>query len=136
MRLPTWERDYWQLRSGEQAHRESPATFWIPPLEQRQALKPGQAAKLFFEVESADQNGVIIRQGERMWVIVAEKCGEFYIGILDNQPASVESSKKVYLCFGAEIPFLPEHIIDIADPPKEYSDWQLSQKPERIWSRD
>ena len=66
-----------------------------------------------------------------MWVLVAERLGGGYIGILDSQPASVERSDNVYLCFGAEIPFFPEHVIDIADPPAEYVEWQLSQPPER-----
>jgi hypothetical protein len=71
-----------------------------------------------------------------MWVIVSERQDGYYIGLLDNQPASFEPSDDVYLCFGAEIPFSPEHVIDIADPPQEYVAWQLSQKPERIWPRD
>jgi hypothetical protein len=41
----------------------------------------------------------------------------------------------VYLCLGAEIPFLAEHVIDIDTPPQDYADWQLSQNPERIWPR-
>jgi len=71
-----------------------------------------------------------------MWVIVSEKRGKYYIGILDSRPASFEPSDDVYLCFGAEIPFLAEHVIGIGDPPEEYSNWQLSQAPERKWPRD
>ena len=69
-----------------------------------------------------------------MWVIVSERIGEYYIGILDSKP-SLEPSDDMYLVFGAEIPFLPEHVIDIGHPPKEYQDWQLSQPPERKWPR-
>src|ERR1041384_2492430 len=75
MRLPTLERDYWQLRSGEEAHRKRPKDFWIPPLEQRQNLTRGQAAKLMFDIESTDDAGKIHLEGERMWGIVAERCG-------------------------------------------------------------
>ncbi len=39
------------------------------------------------------------------------------------------------LCMGAELPFLPEHVIDIGDPPAEYVEWQLGQEPERRWPR-
>lgn len=135
VRLPSFERDFWQLRSAEQSHREHPDTFWIPPLEQRRSLKRGQAARLIFDIEGQGENGDVERQVERMWVIVAERVGDGYIGILDHQPASIETSEGVYLCFGAEVPFLPEHVIDIGDPPVEYAEWQLSQQPERRWPR-
>jgi hypothetical protein len=136
MRLPSFERDFWQLRSAEQSHREHPDTFWIPPLERRQGLKRGQSARLIFDIEGQDEDGAVEVQGERMWVIVAERIGDTYIGILDNQPASIEPSENVYLCFGAEIPFLPEHVIDIGEPPADYAEWQLRQQPARRWPRE
>jgi hypothetical protein len=71
-----------------------------------------------------------------MWVTVAERVGDFFIGILENQPACLEPAENVYLCMGAEIPFLPEHVIDIADPPGDYVEWQLGQALERCWPRD
>jgi hypothetical protein len=135
MRLATFERDFWQLRSGEESHREHPDTFWIPPLEQRQSLERGQAARLIFEIEGEEEDGTVSVQGERMWVIVAEKVGEVYIGILDNQPACLGPSDKVYLRFGAEVAFLAEHVIDIGQPPPEYVEWQLGQPPDRRWPR-
>jgi hypothetical protein len=136
MRLANREQDFWELRSAEESNRQNSNSFLIPSLEERKSLQRGQAAKLIFDIESVDENGNIEIQGERIWVIVAEKYKDFYIGILDGQPASITPSDNVYLCFGAEIPFLPEHIIEIAQPPKEYVDWQLSQPPERLWSRD
>jgi hypothetical protein len=135
MRLPKRETDFWELRSGEEIHGEHSDTFWIPPLEERLNLKPGQAAKLIFDLEVEDENGEIVVIGERMWVIVAERLDDAYIGILDNQPACLTPAEDIYLCFGAEIPFLPEHVIDIGNPLKEYSEWQLSQPPERRWQR-
>ena len=74
--------------------------------------------------------------GERMWVIVSGRHGDFYLGILDSQPASIVPGEDVYLCFGAEIPFKAEHVIEIAEPPKNYVDWQLSQAPERLWPKE
>ena len=136
MRLASFERDYWQLRSGEESHREHPNTFWIPPLQQRQNLQRGQAVRLIFEIEGEEEDGTVAVQGERMWVIVAEKVGDGYIGILDNQPASLDPPDSFYLRFGAEVPFRAEHVIDIAQPPLEYVEWQLGQPPERVWSRD
>jgi hypothetical protein len=135
MRLPTLERDFWTLRSGEESHRAHPDKFWIPPVEERHNLQRGKAARLIFDIEAEDE-GKVVLNGERMWVIVAERVGELYIGILDNKPATFEPSDAAYLCFGAEIPFGPEHVIDISDPPADYVDWQLGQKPERVWPRE
>ena len=134
MQMPTIKTHCWELRSGEESHKKYPDTFWIPPLEQRVNLKVGQAAKLVFEIECEDENGIFINS-ERMWVIVSEIIGDFYIGILDNKPASFMPSDEVYLCFGAEIPFKVEHIIDIAEPPEKHVKWQLSLPPERRWLR-
>jgi hypothetical protein len=136
MRLATLKNDFWELRSGEESQRQNPEAFWMPPIEQRENLKRGQAAKLIFDIETCAEDGKVELTGERMWVIVAGRCGGFYIGILDSQPASMIPSDKNYLCFGAEVPFLVEHIIDIAEPPKEYAEWQLKQNPERTWPRD
>ena len=136
MRLANRDQDYWELRSAEESHQQNPDTFWIPPLEERQNLGRGQAARLIFDIESTNEDGGVEVQGERMWVIVSERHGDFYIGILDDQPASIVSSEETYLCFGAEVPFLPEHVIDIAEPPPEYIDWQLSHPPERKWPRE
>lgn len=135
MRLASFERDFWELRSAEESHREHPETFWIPPLQQRQDLERGQAARLIFEIEGEEEDGAVAVQGERMWVIVAEKVGDTYIGILDNQPACLERSDEVYLQFGAEVPFRAEHVIDIGQPPPEYVEWQLGQPPDRVWPR-
>ena len=136
IRLPILERDGWQLRSSEASHREHPDTFWIPPLEARQSLGRGQAARLIFEVAGEEENDQIVVRGERMWVIVAERVGDVYLGILDNQPALAEPSETFYPCFGAEIPFLAEHVVDIAAPPAEYVQWQLGQPPEQSWPRE
>ena len=135
MRMPNLQQDYWALRSGEDAHRSHPETFWIPPREVRENLRRGQAAKLIFDV-ALDEGGEVVVNGERMWVIVAEKIGDIYIGILDNKPAGFEPRDGAYLCFGAEIPFRAEHVVDLGDPPAEYVQWQLGQEPEKRWPRD
>src|SRR2546429_645708 len=103
VRLASFERDYWELRSAEEAPREHPDPFRIPPFAQRQSLKRGDAAKLIFEIEGYEDDGSVGVTGERIWVIVAERVGDAYIGILDSQPACLEPSAEVYLCFGAEI---------------------------------
>jgi hypothetical protein len=136
MRLATLKTDFWQLRSGEASHKDHPDSFWIPPRDQRENLHRGQSAKLIFDIEAEGENGKIELQGERMWVTVAERVGSCYIGILENQPACLEPNENVYLCLGAEIPFLAEHVIDIADPPADFVEWQLGPEPERRWSRE
>ena len=136
MRLAAHETDFWELRSGEEAHASNPETFGIPPLEERTGLRRGQAAKLIFEIEGIEEDGSVGVGGERMWVIVAERIGDRFLGILDNQPALIEVTDSTYLRFGAEIPFGPENVIDIADPPEDYVEWQLGQPPERTWPRD
>jgi hypothetical protein len=136
MRLAKLESDFWQLRSGEDAHRAAPDTFWIPALRRRESLKRGQAAKLIFEIEATEPDGTVSSQGERMWVIVAEKIGDIFIGRLANQPVCLEPSDDAYLGIGAEVPFRAEHVIDIDDPPPEYGEGQLAQLPARRWPRD
>jgi hypothetical protein len=135
MRLANRQSDFWELRSAEEAHAANPSRFWIPDSDKRRSLERGHAAKLIFDIEAYEEDGAVGVQGERMWVIVAERVGDRYIGILDNQPACLEPSDKVYLIMGAEIPFGPEHVIDIADPPAEHVEWQLGQEPERRWPR-
>ena len=134
MHLPTIKTDYWELRSAEESHAKNGDNFWIPSLEARQNIKRGQAARLIFDIE-VDDEGEIDLVGERMWVIVKEKLGDTYIGILDNQPTCSAFEDAVYLCLGAEVPFLAEHVIYINSPPQDHSDWQLSLEPERIWPR-
>jgi hypothetical protein len=136
MRLANSEQDDWELSSGEEIHLHSPETFWIPPLEKRQNLQRGQAVKLIFDIEFLDEEDEIAVQPERMWVIFTERYDNFYIGILDNYPASIGSSPDASLCFGAEIPFLPEHVIDIADFPDDYIEMRLSEPIDRRWPRD
>jgi hypothetical protein len=136
MRFPCIATDFWELRSAEEAHRRNPDTFWIPPEQERNSLSRGQAVKLIFDIECYEEDGSVAVQGERMWVIVSEAGEGYFVGILDSSPASFDPSDDTYLCFGAEVPFRPEHVIDIAQPPQEYVDWQLEQKPERLWPRE
>lgn len=70
-----------------------------------------------------------------MWVIVSEKLGDTYVGILDNQPACIDPDDDFYLGFGVEVPFKAEHIISIDQPPQDYVEEVLGQSPARHWSR-
>ena len=135
MRLPSLEIDSWCLHSAEAAHDTLPDSFAIPPYEERDGLVRGNAARLLFDIMVTDEQGQARSYQEIMWTIIAERVNGTYIGILDDQPGCLEPRTKNYLIFGAEIPFTPEHIIEIAYPPGDYSDWQLNLEPERRWPR-
>ena len=90
MELATFEKDHWQLRNGEEAHRNNPESFWIPEIGKRKNLKIGDAAKLIFDIECEDEDGGVVIEGERGFVIVSEIAGDKYIGILDFQPACID----------------------------------------------
>ena len=134
MRLATRERDLFELSSGEAAHARNPEKFWIPDRVAREGLRRGQAAKLVFEIEG-EEDGHVMIQGERMWVIVAERVDDLYVGILDNEPC-IEPADDVYLRQGAEIPFAAEHVIDIDEPPEDYWQQRLAATPTRTWPRE
>lgn len=140
LRLASLDPDGWQLRSGEDAHRAHPDTFWLPEERERRGLRRGMQAKLMFEmiehVPSAAgagfTSGTRNRQAsasterqqtcvERMWVAVTEVLPEgHYRGMLRNQPFTYDpNDESVYLRWGAEVAFGPEHVIDIDDTPAE-----------------
>lgn len=131
MREPGWEIDGWHLDSGEERHANAPDTFWIPTREARESLQPGDYAKLIFVIALDDAEDSV--DVERMWVIVRERIGDTYLGILDNKPSGITENEDLWL--GTELPFRPEHIIDIDLPTKESVD--LARKPpRRPWPRD
>ncbi len=133
MNQPSLASDFWCLVSGEERHHASPSTFELPSLAERQSLKPGQGAKLIFLIEGEEEDGTVSTSTERMWVIVTRREADGYMGVLENQPASLPDDTEFYLCRGAEVPFLPEHIIAIADPPPEYSTQKLATPPVKRW---
>ena len=135
MRLPALAADFWELESAEDRHAESPESFWIPARADREQLQPGQAAKLLFCIEAEKVDGSVEVTVERMWVFITERLDDLYVGMLDNQPASIDPADDVYLVRGAEIPFGPEHVIDIDDPPAEHVDEMRGAVPLRRWPR-
>lgn len=131
MREPDFDIDGWCLENGEALHREAPETFWLPDLEQRDALQPGDLAKLVFRISlDSGEEPVAV---ERMWVLVRGRAGEYYIGILDNNPSSIEENDELWS--GTELPFAARHVIDInlAD---EATRAKAAEPPRRAWLRD
>jgi hypothetical protein len=125
-RLADLSTDGWELRSGEEVHRKSPETFWLPDATKRRTLEPGVQVKLMFAILEPDPlhpdrpASARVAEGddgfvERMWVDVTEVVSEgCYLGALRNQPFTLDpDDESVYLRWGAEVPFTAEHVIDI-----------------------
>jgi hypothetical protein len=115
-------RVFWELESGEERNREHPDTFEIPPRERRERLSVGEAAQLMFRIriEEADDPEKVLDDGtERMWVIVVGRRKESYLGLLDSQPMVLAPESGI-LDVGTALEFLPEHVINISTPPREY----------------
>lgn len=108
MRIPNFEVDGWVLEDAEALHQEYPETFHIPDLPVRLILQPGDYAKLIFRIAVEDNHGGAT---ERLWVIVRERLGGIYIGIVDNEPTLIEENE--FLWRGTELPFEPRHIIAV-----------------------
>jgi hypothetical protein len=116
VRLPV-VGDGWALVSAEERHAAHPATFLIPTREARASLRPGDAAKLLFDIEIRGNGRIIDRGVDRMWVIVVSRAGDLYRGLLDNDPGRAEG---LSLHLGAEVVFGPEHVAEIDHPPRGY----------------
>jgi hypothetical protein len=108
VRAPDFERDGWRLADGEERQRAAPETFHIPDLAVRELLQPGDFARLIFEIAVEDDEYPSV---ERMWVIVRERTPNGYVGMLANQPASVDENDEFWL--GTELPFEYRHIISV-----------------------
>jgi hypothetical protein len=114
---PSIAADGWTLVSAEERHAANPQTFEIPPQALREALGPGAAAKLLFDIESKEAGRVIDRGVDRMWVIVNKRGVNGYAGVLDNDPGRAEN---LNLKEGDTIVFGPEHVAAIQYPPRDY----------------
>ena len=113
----TIENDGWTLVSAEERHAAHPDTFQIPPRDKRESLSPGDGVKLLFEIETKEEDHVVDRGVDRMWVIVKARTKGGYIGVLDNDPGTAEG---LNLHEGDAIIFAPENISDIDRPSREY----------------
>ena len=109
MILATIFDDGWQLDDGEERHRESPETFYLPPADIRSSLQPRQIVNLIFRIELEDDGQVRTQEVERMWVIVQERLPDGkYLGTLDNDPQCTEGMKA-----GMNVVFEPRHVIQL-----------------------
>jgi hypothetical protein len=125
LREPDFERDGWRLEDGEARARKSPKTFQIPPRWVREALEPGDFAQLIFRIAVDDEDQS--EEFERMWVIVRERVRGGYMRLLNNEPASIEENDLFWL--GTELPFEPQHVIDVREGNEESAGLARSPAP-------
>lgn len=112
----TIEPHGWELISGEQ-HQARHPSFSLPDRKVRESLRPGDAAKLLFDIETRVAGCVTDRGVDRMWVIVKRRVGGGYLGVLDSDPGRAEN---LNLRPGTELHFTAEHVVDIDHPPRDY----------------
>jgi hypothetical protein len=90
------------LISAEECHARTPERFWIPDKADRDSLQPGDTAKVLFRTYTGDNIG-----GERIWIEVAGRVGDKYIGRLGNTPFIIAGK------YGDRVYFRAKHVIDI-----------------------
>jgi hypothetical protein len=91
----------WWLDDVEARNREHPDSFFIPPLERRAALEPGDSVKLVFFFEGGPV------EAERMWVDVIST--NPYVGLLLNEPKHITALQP-----GDRVTFEPQHVASVA----------------------
>ncbi|SJM28557.1 MULTISPECIES: DUF2314 domain-containing protein [Mesorhizobium] len=128
MREPDFQLDGWCLDDGEEYHRASPNTFWIPDSHEREGLQPGDLAKLIFRISVDDENEPVAV--ERMWVLVRERIDGGYLGVLDNDPYAVAQNDELWS--GVELPFSARDVIDIRER-DEKTIALAAQTPKKRW---
>lgn len=111
LRLADFDIDGWHLRSGLASHHRWPETFEIPGEKERRGLVNDDVVKLMFDIRVPDDPDLGDTSSERMWVIVRERSGPYYIGELNNIPACDDEQE--HLKVGDRVVFLPEHVISI-----------------------
>jgi hypothetical protein len=94
--LATIDREGFELEDAEALVPES-----IPPREVRADLWPGDLVKCAFHYGPGTFT-------ERMWVKVAERVGDRYVGALDNHPMCTDRLEA-----GSRIVFGPENVTAI-----------------------
>lgn len=129
MRTPDLDEDGWCLESGLERHLLHPESFEIPDEATRTGLRPGDFAKLIFVIAVEEDDEPIV---ERMWVVVREAADGGYFGLLDNEP-EIDENDEFWL--GTEVPFGPEHVIEVQAGNAESRDY-AAREPLRVWPRD
>jgi len=93
----------WWLTDAAQSQRNYPYTFYKPSRATTARLGIGDLVKLIFEFDNPNPEGW---SAERMWVIITERNGDVFNGVLDNEPAQLTG-----LAPGDPVAFEERHII-------------------------
>jgi hypothetical protein len=101
-----------RFMNAEERAQLYPASFQIPTREERDALSPGDVAKLAFMIDRLP-NGC---DGERMWVKVTGVANEgargiFFVGVLESKPLYLDLQP------GVEVRFQAHQVLDIEREP-------------------
>jgi hypothetical protein len=104
---PKLESDGWELESAVVRHQKNPATFHIPPEQERANLPVGAMAQLLFLIAGEDEDGSYI-QCEKMWVTVRRVTNTGYVGMLESMPLTSEVLKPE-----DEVAFAAEHVASV-----------------------
>lgn len=107
---PTFAKHGYYLNNAAELGRLFPDTFFMPPEEERLAIKEGDFVKLMFSFIPEGQQPKDF-DCERMWVIAKEDCDGYWKGTLNNNPHFHET-----VLSGAELYFHFDHIIAIERP--------------------
>jgi hypothetical protein len=112
-RIANIESDGWTLENAEERYVRGDDLFWLPSRSERDQLEEDLEdrvyAKLIFKIRHPTAEDPNEMRGERMWVKVASRVDDFYLGHLANEPHTPGGS--VYE--GMPVWFLAEHVIDI-----------------------
>lgn len=106
--FPMFNKKSWKLGIAKKRQEEAPYTFYVPPKNILDKLKKDNIAKLLFEF-----SGGKVASTEKMWVLITERKGDKFNGILDNDPVEIKDLKH-----GDKIKFESKHVIatDIDEP--------------------
>lgn len=102
------------IANGEDQHGAKSRSFFIPSRAERESLRPGDLAKLLFEIT---EPGPGMPSAERMWVGVTSTDAQGYQGVLRSVPKVITAIRH-----GDAVRFGPEHVLSIIE------DWPLLGK--------
>lgn len=107
-RLPSMERDRFELLNAVEWNRRHPATYLIPEAAERAGLQRGDLVRLTFNIRVSKMR----KATERIWVIIDRKIGDYFVGVVDNDSEFYLSHNLVKR--GDEVAFRPEQVCNIS----------------------
>jgi hypothetical protein len=115
------------IQNPQQTAASAPYTYYLPPQDFLDALAAGDIVKIIIQSIPPSRK----YDSERMWVIVTERDGEAFTGVLDNQPFDIPQ-----LTPGDLIPFSRQDIIDIDWDEDALEERSLkAEKKREYWER-